>query len=376
MKIFFASHSSELAGAEQSLLRLVSAAARRGHHGMVSVPRTGPLINMLQNDSASFSVVRTPTHMWMGRRTYGLVGLLRLLQCLIDTVGFVRKFRTSGIDVVVVNSAVIPSPLLAAFICRIPSVLIVRETILTNPMLRTPLPRTLIRWSSFQWASQVVTVSAYVAKQFRFASTVVNPQVDPAFFVKDELSYMNNPKSEDKLDAVMLGYFTPEKGQLDAIAAIKNLKMRGVQVNLDIYGSGSKTYLDRMLSAIEDGDMAGQISVHPPSSSAREILQAADISLVCSKNEAFGKVTAESVLVGTPVVGYDLGGTAEILRAGGGVLVEATPEALGDAIATLAADRSLLLRYSMECGESRLHRSLKSTADDLIALVERTSNEV
>ena len=42
----------------------------------------------------------------------------------------------------------------------------------------------------------------------------------------------------------------------------------------------------------------------------------ADAALMCSRKEACGRVTMEAMLPGTPVVGTDSGGTAELIRNG------------------------------------------------------------
>ena len=45
-----------------------------------------------------------------------------------------------------------------------------------------------------------------------------------------------------------------------------------------------------------------------------EIMQQADIVLMCSRNEAFGRVTVEAMLAGKPVIGTSSGGTGEIIE--------------------------------------------------------------
>jgi glycosyltransferase involved in cell wall biosynthesis len=50
-------------------------------------------------------------------------------------------------------------------------------------------------------------------------------------------------------------------------------------------------------------------------SDLREILALADIAYSLTiEPEAFGRTTAEALSLGTPVIGYDHGGTGEILR--------------------------------------------------------------
>lgn len=81
----------------------------------------------------------------------------------------------------------------------------------------------------------------------------------------------------------------------------------------------------------------------------RAALEWADVSVMCSTAEAFGKVTVESLLAGTPVIGYDSGGTPEIAKLGGVKLIEPTVDALTAAIELIVHDPSelVMLRQSI-----------------------------
>ena len=46
----------------------------------------------------------------------------------------------------------------------------------------------------------------------------------------------------------------------------------------------------------------------------KELRNNIDIELVCSRNEAFGRVTLEAMLHGIPVVGSNVGGTLELIK--------------------------------------------------------------
>lgn len=48
----------------------------------------------------------------------------------------------------------------------------------------------------------------------------------------------------------------------------------------------------------------------------RDIRKHIDIELVCSRAEAFGRVTAEAMLAGIPVIGSNTGGTPELINDG------------------------------------------------------------
>lgn len=80
-----------------------------------------------------------------------------------------------------------------------------------------------------------------------------------------------------------------------------------------------------------------------------DIYQALDCLVCCSDSEGFGRVLIEAQASGVPVVARNVGGVAEALSGGGGLLVdEGTAQALASAMgAALNTDTADLLRKQM-----------------------------
>lgn len=368
MKILFVSHSSERAGAEQSLVHLVSEAVSRGHEGIVTVPDRGPLIELLTPFAKAFPVVVVRTHLWMGRRYSIPVGTVKLVQAMMDLPAYLRLLKEHHFDGLVVNSSVTPAPLLAGQMMKIPRLLIVRESFMTNPMLRSAVPKRLIRRLLSIWSTEVVTISNYIKSQYLFPSTVIYPQVANVFL---ESPPMPPRTSEyDEIRAVMFGTISPEKGQFDAVEAVRMARYDGAQVTLDIFGHGTTPDLLKLKSRILEIGLEDVVRVHEPTSDVLSAYHTADFSLVCSRNEAFGKVTAESVLAGRPVVAYDCGATPEILAQGGGICTMPNPVALSEAIVALCADEKRMRRVQHEAAHSGIRKVLATTAARVLDRVE------
>jgi glycosyltransferase involved in cell wall biosynthesis len=309
--------------------------------------------------------------MWMGRRFSVAIGAVRLAQAMIDVPNFVRLLKSETYDVVLVNSSVIPAPLLAAKLTGTPALLLVRESLMTNPMLRSAIPKRLIRNLLARWSSGVVCISKYVANQFGYGSHIIYPQVDPHILnAKGE-----PPEHNNLLSAVMLGSVSPEKGQLDAVKAVKLVRNAGIPIHLHIYGHGRPEDMAALRSTIEELKIAEFVTISDPVPNPLDVYLRADLSIVCSKNEAFGKVTAESVLVGRPVVGYDCGGTSEILAAGGGILVSPSPEALSRGIQNLYNTKGLLARLHAEATRSDVRSELEGTATRVVRYAEQVAQK-
>ncbi len=133
------------------------------------------------------------------------------------------------------------------------------------------------------------------------------------------------------------------KGQRDFIDVMALLRKRGLAVHGLIAGAAhprNRAFEDELHARVSALGLEGDISFLGQRRDLRELL--AISSIACSlttEPEAFGRTTIEALSVGTPVVGYDYGGTAEILRNcfPQGLVPKGNIEAAADRIADLLA---------------------------------------
>ncbi|MFV2083611.1 glycosyltransferase [Micromonospora sp. LOL_021] len=351
MHALFVSHSAELMGAERSLAALVGEAVRaRGHQVTVTLPGDGPLRAQLAATGAE--VVVLPTRLWMGRRYGPAVGAVRLLQTLASVPRYRRLLERTRPDVVVTNSAVVPAGAIAARIARVPHVWVVRESLLSNPSLRSALPRAVIARLIARLSDGVVAVSTYAAGQVtsavpmaRAKLSVIPPPVESGPAGASEPA-VDRPAALERL--LLLGRHSAEKGQQDAVEALAICAGQGRAFTLTLAGVGDGEARRHLT------DLAGRYGVETQletvgwTDDPAGLYARADATLMLSRNEAYGRVTLESLRSGTPVIGYRAGATTEILAGGGGLLVDPDAGALASALLELAADREAFGRLTAE----------------------------
>lgn len=109
---------------------------------------------------------------------------------------------------------------------------------------------------------------------------------------------------------IMVGMLASGKGQKEAIKAVELIHEKGLNIFFDIYGLGNdynelKSYLnDKKIDYIHLKGFARNIT---------DLRQNYDFTLVCSKNEALGRVTIEGMYYGNLVIGSDTGCTKNII---------------------------------------------------------------
>lgn len=128
-------------------------------------------------------------------------------------------------------------------------------------------------------------------------------------------AFVKNPKV---YHIIICGVVREEKGQLDAVmAAAKLIQQYHMEnIHLQIVGDGFGDYYKKICCYIKENKLEEYVELIPFQSDLRTLRREADIALVCSKNEALGRVTIESMMSENVVIGTDIAGTAEIIEDG------------------------------------------------------------
>jgi glycosyltransferase involved in cell wall biosynthesis len=151
------------------------------------------------------------------------------------------------------------------------------------------------------------------------------------------------PLGDTTLSCVISGRLAPGKGQLEAVEAIARLRRDGLPVGLWIVGDGDVNYRAKLTEMIASHRLEACVRLVGYKTNPLAYLRAADVVLVCSRAEAFGRATVEGMLAGKPVVATASGGTPELIRAGQTGLLYPPGDitTLGGHVKSLANDTTL-----------------------------------
>ena len=117
-----------------------------------------------------------------------------------------------------------------------------------------------------------------------------------------------------------IGLLHPAKKQMEALRALrivrKNIPSSQPNVRLLIVGKGRKLYEMRMKLYVWSHNLSESVEFLGFMASPNVAYQRADAVLMCSENEAMGRVTVEAMAQGKPVIGKISGATPEIIQDG------------------------------------------------------------
>lgn len=171
----------------------------------------------------------------------------------------------------------------------------------------------------------------------------------------------------------ILGRVSEEKGHFLAAAAVKIIVEQYPQVRFLIAGEGKmKQSLTAYLSSA--GLEAYARFIDCPAS---EFLDTIDLLLVPSRKEGFGYSIVEAFTKGVPVIGYNTGGIAEIIRdkINGWLFYAYTPPALADKIAEVILNPNTAKQLASEARQDARQFSAARMAAETEAVYREVLND-
>lgn len=169
-----------------------------------------------------------------------------------------------------------------------------------------------------QRADAIVTISNSIYQ--KYVNLLVPEKMHIIHNGIDEKLFYNPDKKifqEPIVRFGIVGGVVPHKGQEELLKACGMLKRSGFSdFELKIVGKGKGQYIDYLKNLVMKEDLQEHVIFVGPSDDIPSVLNDMDMLFVCSKNEAFGRITVEGMMAGCLVIGADTAGTTEILKNG------------------------------------------------------------
>ncbi len=321
MKILaFAQFGGMEGGANRSFLMVLDCLKNMfGHEIKVVTPNKGLFNEGL--DKLDIANVIVPYHSISGVKNWSPKNIIRWLRFHwwkrrdVKKAGkWIKSLRKEGYDLVYINDTDIYFAASVAKLLKIPYVWHFRSFV--DPKMHFIIGAKKM----FFDCAQIIAISHGMEK------TLLENAVMPS----DKITVIHNGiplLKENKLSAqsrenglrvLHCGSITPKKGHRDALGALKILKEKGISdIYLHIVGpvtsSGDAEYLKELERFVEKSGLSEQVVFEGPCDDMASFRKNMNIELMCSVNEAFGRVTLEGMRSGLLIIGSNTGGTPEII---------------------------------------------------------------
>ena len=160
----------------------------------------------------------------------------------------------------------------------------------------------------------VIYISKAIEKKYK--GNIVN--IKRQYMIYNGVEIPQNFKKEydNNINILITGSINGRKGHKDAIDAIMQLVKYDGYDNIKLYIAGKGCCEDELKKYVEDNNMEEYIIFLGYVKDMENLRRKIDIELVCSKCEAFGRVTVEAMLSKNLVIASNTGGTVELVEDG------------------------------------------------------------
>lgn len=166
-------------------------------------------------------------------------------------------------------------------------------------------------------ASAIIAISNDMKKQYE-QSIAHDNLVVILNGIPDQHESKSDNWKDYGVELIQCGRIAEDKCQIDAIRAVEQLKNNGYKVHLRIvgmpHGKPGNRYYKKLENYIQINGLDDLISFEGQVENVAKLREKANIELICTKREPFGRVTVEGMRSGLVVIGAESGGTKEIIR--------------------------------------------------------------
>lgn len=314
MKILFVSHYSFLYGSNRSLDSLVDYFISQGEDVEVLLPSKGKFYVHLNDKGVKVHALRFFYEVMYVKwnRKYLSLPLLWIFNLIMFPL-LLWKVKKINPDVIYSNSSVDAYSIFIAKILGCKHIYHVREFLQedfgSHFILGRKMKRKLILWSD-----KIIFVSRAVAKAVvgdipNYGKVIYNGLAS-AKMVKENVGL------SPRLRLGVVGNIDISKQQHLAIEHMRMIHEKYPDITLHIVGDKECPYKHYIQKLVRQLNLQDVVVFDGFVGNVEEIYGKLDVLLMCSRAEAFGRVTIEAMLRNIPVIGFDSGGTSELIEDG------------------------------------------------------------
>lgn len=314
MKVCYVTHLPNLTGASRSLLDMLSGFDRNEVEPVVLLGKHGPIEDELKKLDIRYKVIPYSTSIKENNKP--IVNFIKKVKITLAIPKVKKFFEEEKFDLVHNNSLLVRVGIEGAYKAGIPFICHMREFIWEDHGKKLISEKK--HFELLKEANMHIAISKAVYKKFN--SLVGNAPISTVSDGLDIEKYLIEDKeifNNKEINLLLPGRIVPGKGQFEAVKAVEELSKRGINnIKLIIVGSvGDKDYYKRMRDYVDEHKIS-QVEFISFTKEMKELQQRTDIGLVCSKAEALGRVTVESMLSGCLTIGANAGATGELIKSG------------------------------------------------------------
>jgi len=373
--ILFITHSSGLYGAERCLLDLVSGLPKR-IRPVVMAPGAGPLVDKLKEKEIEICLI--PFRGWWHRK-YRIKCVQRIFLNMVALGRMTAEFRRREINLVYSNSLYSPVGAIFARMRSLPHIWHAHELAALHDGMKFDFgEKYAMEFVDKRSGAVICNSHAHQNNLSEWIAATKIKMVYNGIAPEDSASVREGFRKRvrrNETTILNIGSITENKGQMDAILALQELLKNGQKARLILLGDGDSEY-GKYLKKIAGGlPCRESVKWEGFQENTQKYLQEADVLIVCSKLETFGRSAVEAMAAGCPVVASKTGVIPEIIEDGvnGFTYHHGDYRELSAKIRLLMQDEELRSRVSENAYETYLRNfQLRDYVHHVVEIIDET----
>lgn len=312
-------HDHSLSGANKSLLDWITTANRDKYKIICVIPRKDKRFEEIckKNDIEVIkgNYIVTHKHLYkLNLKEYIKNAIKNVIKVFINPISFIvlkNKLKRRDIKLIHSNSFSITLGAKLAVKMNIPHLWHIREFMEEDHKIKNFESEDMIRkYCSY---SNAVFISDVIKNKY---DNFFDDERKSVLYNKIKFNETYNKQRKfgenNQYNILIAGTLSINKGQMDAIMAIQELKKQNYQ-NIKLYICGIGNEENKLKSYVKENNLQDVVEFKGQVQNLTEFRKNIDIALVCSKCEALGRVTVEGMYYKNLIIGANAGCTSYII---------------------------------------------------------------
>lgn len=311
MKILFVSNDSSLLGSSKSMINLVKELKKKNNDVYVIIPEKGAIEEELIKLNINYKIFRY--YSWIkpiGEKKY-LKYIIKTILTFISSVNISSWVKKNKIEIIHSNNSATYVGSLISRLTNKKHVWHIRELMQEDHNL--DFFNKKFTYKMLNKSDYLIYISKAVKDKYDKLLTNKNSKLVYNGIPVDKFLNAKIPEfNENKIKLLIAGNICKTKGQEEAIKAIEYLKNKGIN-NLELQIAGDGVMKEQLEKYVIENKLEDNVKFLGFRRDLDEIRKQINIYLMCSQNEAFGRVTIEAMMSKNLVIGANTGGTVELV---------------------------------------------------------------
>lgn len=302
--------SSQRGGSELCTIESIRELQAQGYKCYCALPSYGAIYDELI--SIQVICVIVPYDWWVSPKKWNLRLRLKMIKGFLFSAYRIFKYiRGNSIGCVVSVTTVTPVGALAAFCSSTKHIWYIHEYVDLDHGLSFNYGKRFTYWVVNLLSTKIITISESLKE---YLSTFLKKEIVIVPNMANYIDSLPTKREIDILSIVMVGRISEGKNQLLALKALGYLIYnQGRKAKMTFVGNADNEYLNILNNFIFENHLKDYVNFVGYSISPEIYVQQSDCVLVCSRKEAFGRVTIEAMKAGKLAIVSNSGAGAELV---------------------------------------------------------------